>query len=123
MKLADLAIDHPYYGSSHNYFSNDYSKTYTTATEFLAEFADADTDFNHVYRWDIYPPDSEDDKEHYSAFVGIIQQRKGIYFPIIINKITEDEVPAFITYLQKHAVQIGKLWAPLMSTTLTSNQP
>lgn len=52
-------IKHPYHGPDSNYFANSYQdEQYHSAFESWAEFvedggwADADLDYNHLYRWD-----------------------------------------------------------------------
>ena len=54
MKLDDLAVDHDYYASSVNYYSNDAGDDFRTWADFYEEFHDADIDMNLVYRWDIH---------------------------------------------------------------------
>ena len=102
MNLKDYAIDHPYYCSLDNYYSNDASFTYETMTDFLDYWESADVDMNLVFRWDIneYSKFDEDLKEvplgKYYAEVFIMLQRKGIFTPCMIESITEEELPRFI---------------------------
>ena len=108
MKLKDLAIEHPYYSSEDNYFSNSVRVDWDTAEDFLDEMEDSDIDMNQVFRWDIYF-----DEGIYSANVFIIHQRKGIYAPHIINKILEKDVDRFIAYLEKHYMNLQLIWKPI----------
>lgn len=114
-KLAE--VDHPYYASDNNYYTNDWPEEHDTMTDFLDEFEDADIDMNLVYRWDITPYDGyHTDKViegKYRAQVTIIGQRKGIFGPHIIESITEDEVERFVAYITKHWEHLQKIWAPI----------
>lgn len=48
----------------------------------------------------------------YQAKVFLILQRKGIFLPVTINNIYENDVKGFVTYLQKHANQQKLMWQP-----------
>lgn len=98
---------HPYYCSNSNYYSNEVREVYDTMTAFLDEFEEADVDMNLVFRWDII---KDDEKSHYSAYVYLILQRKGIFKPIEIVKITESEVERFENYLKNNKKTIDALW-------------
>ncbi|AUR85941.1 hypothetical protein NVP1081O_206 [Vibrio phage 1.081.O._10N.286.52.C2] len=109
LTLAELAVDHPYYCETSNYFSNDWNMTFETVTDFLAEFDETtDLNMNHVFRWDVKPDD-----DGYSAYVYFMLQRKGIFMPCTIERIVESDVPAFVEFLRKHRDHQAKMWAPL----------
>ena len=115
MNLKDLAVEHPYYASDSNYYSNEASATWNTMSDFLDEFEDDDVDLNLVYRWDVHARYEDDDEPLglYQAEVFIIKQRIGIYMPNIIKKFTEDEVERFVAYLKPHRKTLQALWEPL----------
>ena len=54
-EMMGMAVEHPYYCSESNYYSNKPSMTWETMTEFLDEFEGTDIDMNLVFRWDIKP--------------------------------------------------------------------
>lgn len=117
--LKELSIEHPYYASDTNYYTNfeDWPNKWDTMTDFLDEFEDADLDMNLVYRWDVHPYDGERTNSRrpgkYCAQVVIIGQRKGIYGPHLIASIEEQEVPRFIEYLKKHWQRNCENWKPI----------
>lgn len=110
MNLNDLySVEHPYYCSDSNYLSNSHSASWENAKEFLNEFEDADVDYNHVFRWDVY----RNDDDTYRAEVFIIHQRKGLFIPHTIDSITEDDVDRFVSFLEKHYNRIIEMWKPI----------
>ena len=102
--------DHPYYASDSNYYSNEASAVWETASDFLDEFDDADVDMNQVFRFDIEPKDGVENQ--WRALVVIIGQRKGLYIPQTIKSISADELVRFESYLAKHWENMQKLWTP-----------
>lgn len=110
--LEQLAVKHPYYCSDSNYYSNQAGQSFNTIEDFLKEFGEADVDFNLCFRWDIKPHDWRDLSEGYYAEVFLILQRKGIFKPIHIETVIEDQLPAFHEYLQKHKNTLDAIWKP-----------
>lgn len=108
--LKDLAVDHDYYCSDTNYFSNDARIEYDTFADFYEEFHDADVDMNLVFRWDLH--ERENSERHYLELF-MIQQRKGIFTPIFINYFDEKDVPLFLKYINPHIEKIKSIWRPL----------
>lgn len=113
-KLKDLAADHDYYASESNYYSRDASQQFDTFAEFYQEYHDADIDMNLVYRWDIKKFDHQ---EAYYMEIFIIRQRKGIYAPIRISRVLEEDVENVIKFLTPHLDKLRSLWEPLNSLT------
>ena len=112
--VEDLAVDHPYYASESNYYSNEASSDWETMTEFLDEFEDADIDMNHVFRWDVSSrEEGENTAGRYSAQVILIGQRKGLYLPHRIKYINDVEAKRFSLYLKKHWDNMVKIWEPI----------
>lgn len=114
IKLRDLAVEHPYYASDSNFFSNEAGMTHATMTDFLDEFEDADVDMNQVFRFDVFPARDKYDvpQDTYSAQIIIIHQRKGIYSPHTIKSIKEGEVERFVKYLTEQHNNMKMLWRP-----------
>ena len=110
MTLKDLFIEHPYYASSSNYYSNEASLSFQTMSDFISEFADADIDMNLIYRWDVH---KHDKSETYWAEIFIIHQRQGIYTPIVIHHFAEDDVSSFISLVTKHKERLLECWKPI----------
>lgn len=98
--------NHPYKCNTRNFYSNEANEQYDNITEFLDEYEDADIDMNLVFRWDVH---KTEDGEYYVE-IFLILQRKGIFRPISIDSILEDDVERFETYLQKHKQKIDELW-------------
>jgi hypothetical protein len=117
MELKDLAIEHDYYASDSNYYSNDASGHYSTWADFYEEFKDADIDMNLVYRWDITEMDKS--KRYYMQVV-IIAQRKGIYMPIHIDYVDEKDVPQIKEFMKPHFDKLLSIWNPLSSEFLNN---
>lgn len=111
-----VSCDHPYYCSESNYYSNEASQRYETATEFLDDFESADVDMNLVFRWDVNPNGKTGaDAGRYCAEIFMMLQRKGIFKPIYIAHINEAEAERLEQYLAKHFETIKALWAPFDS--------
>ena len=110
MKLKDLAVEHDYYASDSNYYSREVSGNYRTWADFYEEYHNADIDMNLVYRWDIHQ--REESKRYYMELF-IIGQRKGIYVPILIDYVDEEDVESIISFLQPHLNKLISLWKPI----------
>jgi hypothetical protein len=107
--LEELAIDHPYYCSDSNYYSNDPGGVWNSWGAFYNEYKDSDIDMNLIFRFDLKK--SEEPNTYYlKAFM--IHQRKGIFAPHLINNITESDIPTITELLQKHYETILKMWEP-----------
>ena len=115
--LAELAIDHDYYCSDNNYYDNKAGETFDTFSHFLLEYKDADMDYNLPFRWDIKP--RYKDGEHEGTVIGyymevfIMQQRKGKFWPIMINIVEEKDVPDIIDYLETAWKKLQTIWTPI----------
>lgn len=112
-RLQELAVKHPYYCSESNYYSNDAALRYATMSDFLDEFEGADIDYNLCFRWDVFAPDEDEDRDCYSAMVFIMQQRKGKFTPVTIREFAESDTERFDAYISKHFEHIIELWSPL----------
>ena len=112
--LKELSIEHPYYCSESNYYSNEAGATWETMTEFLDEFETADIDMNLVFRWDISPRgESGEEADRYQAEVFMMHQRKGIFSPHQIKHINEKECERFALYIAAHWQKLREIWEPI----------
>jgi hypothetical protein len=105
-----ISYNHQYYCNNSNYYSNEPNEYYETVTDFLDVFEDADIDMNLIFRWDIKL--KEDSEKNYYVEIFIIQQRKGIFKPIYIKSITEEEAKRLELLLAKHFEVLKNLWKP-----------
>jgi len=113
-ELAALLVDHPYYCSNSNYYSNDAGAQWETMTDFLNEFESCDVDMNLIFRWDIKRGEEGDSNEgKIYAEVFMMHQRKGIFSPHHIKNINEDEAARFRALLEKHWETLKDMWQPL----------
>lgn len=116
MDLKDLAVNHDYYASASNFYSNEVSGYFSTWADFYEEFCDADIDLNLVYRWDIC---RRDKSNHYYMQIIIIVQRKGIYMPIHVDYVDDKDVPQIIEFMKPHFEKLCRIWNPLSELFLT----
>ena len=105
----DLLVKHDYYCHDSNYFSKDAAQDFETWAEFYNEYHDADIDMNLIFRWDIF---KEDGNHHYSMKVYIMGQRKGIFTPIRIDYVHDDNFEQIKSLLQPHFDKLQNLWQP-----------
>ena len=116
--------DHPYYMTEGNYFSNDCHTRWKSLDEFLAEFGEADIDYNLVIRWDwregegweVGEYNGDDNYRHARLMVQILGQRKALLQSHEIEVCRADE-PKIKEYLAKHAERIRENWFPILSAT------
>lgn len=114
--IKELAIDHAYYCSTANYFSNEAGQKYNTWPEFYSDFHDADIDYNLIFRWDIKEHTTDNDKGlgTYWMEIFFIQQRKGIFFPVVIHRVFDEDVETIVSLLKTHAEYLTTLWKPII---------
>lgn len=110
LTLQDLAIEHPYYCSSSNWYSNEAAQHYETMREFLNEWSNYDVDLNLCFRWDVR---KNEDDDGYCCEVFIMLQRKGKFTPVLIDSIKEEDVADFVAYLKPHIEKLQQMWLPL----------
>ena len=115
-ELSKLAVEHPYYCSELNYYSNEATTNWDSMSDFLGDMENSDVDMNLVFRWDIHPNtdvETEEKTGGYYAEIFIIHQRKGVFHPCLIKNIVEADVPRLKEYLSKHWACLNALWIPL----------
>lgn len=103
-------VNHDYYCSA-----GDYEETYETWDDFLEEMADADKDYNLLFRWDWQVADDEDNEiETDELELFYVQQRKGRLVSITV-KVQKSDEPRVIEFLRPHMAHLMGLWQPLTS--------
>jgi hypothetical protein len=121
-------IDHPYYCSESNYFSNDYRTVYASWQGFLEAEGDNDLDMNLLFRWDWTAKEYFDDdtlaaRQEYASRFGDrdhawtlslfwMLQRKGIFRVTEMDVCKADE-PEVRQWLGVRADHLGLLWQPI----------
>lgn len=110
IKFKDLLVDHSYYCSDSNYYSNDALVKYDTWDDFYSEFGNSDLDFNLCFRFDVY---ENDDSDKYYAEVFMMQQRKGRFVPICIEEVNESNLEEIVKWLTPRWEYLKLLWKPI----------
>jgi hypothetical protein len=111
MNFKDLAIDHPYYCSTTNFYDNQCSGEHTTWLEFWEEYADADPDMNLLFRWDM--DEYKESPGNYSLTLFYIGQRKGQFWSVHIKRVFDADMPAIAEYLSSSWQYLQKVWEPI----------
>lgn len=106
----DLLIDHDYYCSESNFYSNDPAMKWDTWADFYEEYIDADIDMNLIFRWDIKKRE-ETNRRYMEVFM--IHQRKGIFAPHHIDLVDEQDFDSIKELLNKHYAKLQKIWHPI----------
>lgn len=114
--LKDLSVKHDYYASRSNFYNKECNEAYDTWQSFYDEYKDADIDMNLVFRWDIH---EYDNANSFWMEIIIIQQRKGIYFPIYIRNVFEQDVQQIVEFMKPHFDKLKKNWKPLSNFYLS----
>lgn len=131
-------IDHPYYSSESNFFTNDYHTDYETWAEFIQAEGNNDFDLNLLFRWDwdasyahigedADTPDTlatrrafadrhGDDERAFTLKLFYVLQRKGIYRAVEVAVCKADE-PAVREFLLGYAAHLRLVWEPLLDVT------
>lgn len=116
LTLKDLAVDHNYYCSTNNFYSNDPGGVWDSWAEFWAEYHDAEPDSNLCFRWDLEKSEDFEDEPTpgtYVMQVFFIHQRKGIFAPHVIKGITEEDTPQILEFLERSAKELKSIWQPI----------
>lgn len=111
-------VDHPYYATQGNYFSNGYHADYGSWADFIEDQGDLDLDMNLVYRWDWQVPNPDDyeaDEELPPETLDLfyVGQRKAIHRSVSVEVRREDE-PAIREWLTVRAEHMRRVWEPLL---------
>lgn len=120
-------VDHPYYCSESNFYSNDCHAEYGSWQEFHTEQGADDMDLNLVFRWDWKPNEYiettddeaayhvkfDDNYRAYTLHLFFMNQRKGIFRVAEVSVCRADE-PAVREWLTTRAEHLRMLWTPLL---------
>lgn len=128
-------IDHPYYSSESNYFTNDYHTDYDSWAAFAEAEGGSDKDYNLLFRWDwdrSYAHTTDDDLDNeapdarrafadryddqeraFTLKLFYVLQRKGIYRAVEVAVCKADE-PEVRKFLEGYAAHLRKVWEPLL---------
>ena len=121
-------IKHPYYCEDGNYYADGYTQTifrYDSWSDYMEEFADADKDYNLVFRWDwkVADPDDYDTEGEFGDPEEVpteeylhlyhMAQRKGAFWTHIV-KVTHEDEPSVREYLAGYAEHMRKIWEPFL---------
>ncbi len=113
-------IDHPYYGTTGNYYSNECHAEFKSWAAFIAEHGDADLDMNLIYRFDW----KEGEDHGLQEFNGDLYyrngevelfymgQRKALARSVTVSVCRADE-PEVIKFLKPRWEHVRKLWEGL----------
>lgn len=114
-------VDHPYYMTEGNYYSNDCHYDYPNLDAFLSEWGKADKDYNWLVRWDweegtgdsewVRPADRPDTYMDGLLKVQFIGQRKARLQSCDVIVCRYDE-PRVREYLEGYARYMAKMWEP-----------
>lgn len=118
-------VEHNYYCTEGGYFWNQSERQtvweFKSWSDFLAEMADADLDYNMLFRWDWSEVDEETCKPTFNGDANyrngklklfFMVQRKGFHSTSIVEVCRADE-PAVIEYLRPRLAHLMALWEPL----------
>lgn len=111
--------NHSYYCSESNYYvgrnENFGRSEYATWKDLKDDWLindDLDDDYNHLFRFDIFESKDDDGNptEKFELFLFFILQRKGIYRPVWIKEITEEDMPEIKRFLEKRWEYMKNQW-------------
>lgn len=116
--------DHPYYMNEGNYFKAGMHTVWESLGLYLAEFADADIDYNLVIRWDwregegwgLANYNGCDADRIGRLMIQMLGQRKALLQSHEV-KVCRDDEPKARDYLEKHAARIAENWDPIRTET------
>jgi endo-1,4-beta-D-glucanase Y len=116
MALELKSTKHSYYCSDRNYYVDGRQNwgrcDYDTWADFKSDWFDEtqyviDDGYNHLFRFDIF----EKDDGGYGMYLFFILQRKGIFRPVRILTITEDDLPDIEDFLFFRWEYLKRQWA------------
>lgn len=118
-------VDHPYYCSESNFYSNDCHFEYKSFQDYINTMGLYDLDLNLIFRWDwkrndeeTYPPNPDydstidDNYRGYTLSLFFVMQRKGVFAAHEVQVCRADE-PAVIEYLRPRLAKLQEMWEPL----------
>lgn len=99
--------ENPYYMQEGNYYANDRHDEFSSFDNFVAEWGDADTDYNRLHRYDFEL--FKKSRKPKTLKLYYVQQRKANLYSVFI-KITEKDEQRIIDFLKPHAELTKQLW-------------
>jgi hypothetical protein len=124
-------IDHPYYCSTSNYFSNECNKNFKSWNDFIEAEGESDFDYNYLIRFDWREGEDNDlpayngDDYYRNGVLELfwVSQRKGLFRSNTIEVCRKDE-KEILEFLKKRWAYINHLWQPFGDTSLEyTNEP
>ena len=114
------ATNHRYYCNETNYYVDGHSNygrcDYDTWQDFKDEWLDKDLgiddDYNHCFRFDITEgyDENDDPNGELKLWLFFILQRKGIYRPVQIKSITQDDMDEIDQFLSNRFGYLMNQW-------------
>jgi hypothetical protein len=112
--------NHSYYCSESNYYSNEAYDEFDTWEDFKFGWLDKDLtldhDLNLCFRYDVL---KYEDKFELDLF--FIQQRKGIFYPVVIKSITEEDLSEINTFLKSAWEYHKNQWAEINEENISNS--
>lgn len=111
------ATKHSYYCSDSNYYVNgfqnfgryEYADWHDFKVDWIGNDAmELDDDYNHLFRFDII--ESEDKPGEFELHLFFILQRKGIFRPVVIHRITKEDMPEIEAFLSQRWQYMKSQW-------------
>lgn len=112
--------NHSYYCSESNYYVDGYSNygrsEYDTWNEFKEDWLVSnntlDDDYNHMFRFDINELEDQDEQPNgkFELWLFFILQRKGIFRPVWIREIAEEDMKEIEVFLKERWNYLKKQW-------------
>ena len=110
-KLAQT--EHGYHCSLSNGFTGNDPESFETWEDFCADWADASDHLNLLFRFDINQKVDENDEDiigDYQLDLFFVLQRKGIFKPVLVEHITEADLPEINEYLASKWDYLSDMW-------------
>jgi hypothetical protein len=104
-------IEHPYYCSESNYYSNEPHAEFDSWEDFMEEEGDSDMDYNLIFRFDWKKADNDNELPHDTLQLFYIGQRKGL-FRCVEVKITDEDEDSVRPWLHGRFKHLLSLWVP-----------
>jgi hypothetical protein len=126
-KIELKPTEHMYYFSATNYYvGNKYGENYGRAEyetwdDFCESWGDYDLDYNFLVRYDILQKrDSRTDEliDGFQLWLLFILQRKGIYLPVVIHNIDEQDMEDINKTLSNHWEYMRDMWCEFSGEVL-----
>jgi hypothetical protein len=99
--------EHGYPCAPENWYKHRDRSVFPSWVDFLVAFGEGSRDLNLVFRWDW-------DEEKMELFIGIIHQRKGRYWPVVVKNMKPEDELSVRHWLQRALDHLVSEWAPLI---------